>query len=890
MKPFGVFLVLLAILADVRADAPALAQARQRLLRGNYAEAQEQYTELAKDDKHKAAATVGLSKTLQSIGEYDRALAVVDAALKDLPKNADLLARRAEVLYLRGRWVEAEKAAGQAIAQEGEHFQARWVKAQILRDRGDIPKADEEFRWFVRTYTARSNMDKDITDPDALLLCGLAGCERARWHNLSRQFDTILNEVWTDAIKKDKDFWPAEYESARLLQEKDNKLGAFRSYNKALAINPRSAEVIAGLGQAALQQLELKEAPASAEQYAHKALKINPRLTAALRLLADLHLFAGDITEAKKELAKARAVNPREELTLARLATCLFLERKGEELALLIKEVESHNAKPAVFFHALAASLEERRFYDEAEKYYQLSFKLQPQLPFAQNSMGLMYMRRGKEDEAKKVLEEAFKADPFNIRVGNTLKVLDHLAKYTTLKTEHFLLRYDPANDQVLANFMAKYLEEIYTELAGKFQYRPKGPILIEVFNKHEMFSGRVLALPDLHTIGACTGDLVAMVSPRDKSKKISKPFNWVRVLRHELVHVFNLEQTKYRVPHWFTEGLAVLLEGTPPPPNWNLLLAEKFLANDLLNLDTILLGFIRPRSADQWHQAYMQSLLYVEYLTKNHGDKVIGELLAAYRDGLDTAAAVEKVCKVSKAQFEKGYCAFLEERVKNSGILAAGHGQTFKELKAAHAKDPGNLDVAAQLADRYFQSGDKDQAKKLAEDVLAKNKMHPLAGYVRAHLHLFDKETDKAVALLEAVADGKPPQAKVFKLLAKVHFAAKKFPEAAKALERGRKLEPHVSAWIEQLAQVYLQTGDRAKLIDLLKDLVPADADDLVARRKLAELLAKEGRHAEAERYARMALEIDVLDGAAQQILENALTAQNKDKELRQLRKLLEK
>ena len=86
--------------------------------------------------------------------------------------------------------------------------------------------------------------------------------------------------------------------------------------------------------------------------------------------------------------------------------------------------------------------------------------------------------------------------------------------------------------------------------------YLLPGPILIELFNNHPMFSGRVLALPDLHTIGACTGRMIALVSPHDKGNVLAKPFNWKRVLRHELVHIFNLEQTNFLVPHWFTEGL----------------------------------------------------------------------------------------------------------------------------------------------------------------------------------------------------------------------------------------------------------------------------------------------------------------------------------------------
>src|ERR1700722_9575553 len=84
--------------------AATLPEARQRLLAGNYEEARAAYEELAKDAKLKVPATIGLSKAYQSLGEYDLALVVVDDALKESPKDDNLLARRAEMLYLRGRW------------------------------------------------------------------------------------------------------------------------------------------------------------------------------------------------------------------------------------------------------------------------------------------------------------------------------------------------------------------------------------------------------------------------------------------------------------------------------------------------------------------------------------------------------------------------------------------------------------------------------------------------------------------------------------------------------------------------------------------------------------------------------------------------------------------
>ena len=54
-------------------------------------------------------------------------------------------------------------------------------------------------------------------------------------------------------------------------------------------------------------------------------------------------------------------------------------------------------------------------------------------------------------------------------------KVLEHLTKYKTLKTEHFELRYDPKTDGALARYMADYLEEIYEDLAKNSTTRRRG-------------------------------------------------------------------------------------------------------------------------------------------------------------------------------------------------------------------------------------------------------------------------------------------------------------------------------------------------------------------------------------------------------------------------------
>jgi tetratricopeptide (TPR) repeat protein len=330
-------------------------------------------------------------------------------------------------------------------------------------------------------------------------------------------------------------------------------------------------------------------------------------------------------------------------------------------------------------------------------------------------------------------------------------------------------------------------------------------------------------------------------------------------------------------VPHWYTEGLAVMNEGFPRPQQWNELLLERVPAGKLMNLDDINLGFIRPRSPLDWHMAYCQSQLYVQFMQEKFGPQTTGELLAAFADGLETGAAIAKVCKVDKAAFEKDYRAYLDKVVQSIHGKPPAKPMTLTEIQDAHDKDPNNADVSAQLAEQYFLRRRTAEARKLTEGVLAQNKSHPLATYVKARLLMASGDEDQARMLLESVVDSKLPETKVLQALGKLYYEAKDFPKAARMFELARKAEPLDRKWLVELARVYNQSGDRDNQINVLRQLVPTDADDLDDRRRLAQLLVEAEHYPEAERYAREALEIDVLDMAAQQALGDALLGQGK-------------
>src|SRR5262245_53332908 len=108
-------LLTLTILAQPKTDYPAL---KQRLQRGNYAEARAGYEELLKDKTPPVAAFVGLSQCRRAEGQYSDALDTLDTGLKAHPDDPTLLAQRADLFFFLGKWDDASKDAEAAIKKQ----------------------------------------------------------------------------------------------------------------------------------------------------------------------------------------------------------------------------------------------------------------------------------------------------------------------------------------------------------------------------------------------------------------------------------------------------------------------------------------------------------------------------------------------------------------------------------------------------------------------------------------------------------------------------------------------------------------------------------------------------------------------------------------------------
>jgi cytochrome c-type biogenesis protein CcmH/NrfG len=91
---------------------------------------------------------------------------------------------------------------------------------------------------------------------------------------------------------------------------------------------------------------------------------------------------------------------------------------------------------------------------------------------------------------------------------------------------------------------------------------------------------------------------------------------------------------------------------------------------------------------------------------------------------------------------------------------------------------------------------------------------------------------------------------------------------------------------WLEQLAKIYKETKDTAKLNVVLGELVAQDPDELDGRVRLAKSSLEIGEFTKAEAFARDALMIDVNNSDAKETLVEALRKQKKDAEAEKVEK----
>ncbi len=391
--------------------------------------------------------------------------------------------------------------------------------------------------------------------------------------NVPRRTKHVLNEMLQVAYGRlDRTYWPARIAAADLLREKynnDEEDGSVSDYKAALRINKNLPQAHVGLGEVALEGWDLEEV----ERRVELALAINPKFAPAIHLLAKKYIAERRYRQGIDTCERALATNPNDvtALSLSTAASaCQYDQAAVEQKA---SRVAAINPTCVLLHRILGAFSSGTRQYSMAEQEYLKAIEFDPTDANPRTELGMMYMQWGLEEKARDALEAAWALDPFNERTKFTLELLELLEKFDRVETAHFIVKYNAKRDPGIGEFIAAYMEDIYEPVTGDYDAPLTSKTIVEFFPTHREFGVRITGKPWIHTIGACTGRVIALASPGDSAHLPT--YDVARVLKHEFTHTVTLEATLNRIPHWFTEGLAVYQEDAPRNFMWCELLAN---------------------------------------------------------------------------------------------------------------------------------------------------------------------------------------------------------------------------------------------------------------------------------------------------------------------------
>jgi tetratricopeptide (TPR) repeat protein len=417
-------------------------------------------------------------------------------------------------------------------------------------------------------------------------------------------------------------------------------------------------------------------------------------------------------------------------------------------------------------------------------------------------------LRTGDEPGARTALESSFKTDPYDVVTLNLLRMLDTLDAFITVRDGDLIVRMSKDEAPVLQDYAIPLAHDALSTLSARYQFTPKGPILIEIFPKHDDFAVRNLGLPGMiGALGACFGRVVTLESPRARPPG---EFQWEATLWHELAHVITIQMSNQRIPRWLTEGISVY-EEKRARPEWGREMDVEFASmlnrGETLKLKDLNGAFQNPATISL---AYFEASLVVDHIVTAYGEEGLRKLVRAYAQGIDTDAALKAALGTDFETMQAGF----DESVERA----------FGSMRRALAVPDG------VPGDGDLLKAPLDALQKLASD---NPRSYPVqVAYGRALRKA--GRADEAMQAFERAA-------------------------ALVPVARG-KGSPH-----EEMASIALEKKDRARAIAELTALVANDFDNVEAARQLADLLKQDGAPAAKMQpvYQRIAA-IDPFDAAA--------------------------
>jgi cellulose synthase operon protein C len=654
---------------------------------------------------------------------------------------------------------------------------------------------------------------------------------------------------------------------------KYNNAEAVKSYQRVLELDPRWAPALIGAAHA----LE-NENPPQAATLVKRALEINPNSVDAYVFLANQAIDAEKRAEARELLNKALAINPSSLDARGTLAALAYVEDKPEEFEAEVAKVLAISPNHGEVYRTAGELVAHNYRFEDAVALTRKALALTPNDPRALADLGAQLLRTGDEPEARSALEASFKIDPYDVVTFNALSLLDSLDKFETIRDGDLIVKLSKEEAPVLREYTVALAHQALSTMAAKYEFTPKGPILIEMFPKHDDFAVRTLGLPGMiGALGACFGRVVTLDSPKARPPG---DFQWEATLWHELGHVITLQMSNQRVPRWLTEGISEY-EERRAHREWarqmDFTFASLLNRDETIKLKDLNAAFQDPKLIGI---AYYQASLVVDHLVATFGQSGLNKLVRAYATGVDTETALKDVLHTDFDTLQIGFDSYTERTfgALQRVLVVPKDVQLAKaspdELRKLSNENPRSYPVQLAYGHALRKAGSTDEAMQVFERAAA---LAPSATgddsprAQMAEIALEKKDRTRAIAELTALLNAD------FENVGAAHKLASLLKEAGvtdparlrPVYERIVALDPFDGEARAALGRMAIQRNDvefaarEFRTVIALKPIDPA-----VAHTDLAESYLKAGKRDEAKRQTLAALEIAPTYERAQDLL----------------------
>jgi tetratricopeptide (TPR) repeat protein len=785
-------------------------------------------------------------------GHYDRIAGLLEKLDAQDPTVAALIAR-ADIA--RGRYQPAE-AALRPIAQRAPTSDAALELGLLLQTLG---RSDANA--VLDRVATVANTARDASDfaRGARALRALGRFEEAKAAFIDAEqaaprdpaIETAFGELFLDAF---------------------NRAEALKSFQAALRVDSKYVPALLGSARALSD-----EDPPQAQAIAKMALEINPSSVPLHLFLAEEATDAGKREDARKLLQSALEVNPSSLEAHSLMAGLAYIEDKTPEFESEIGKALAVNPNYGEGYRVAAELASHNYRYEDAATLARKAIALSPNNARILSDMGIHLLRTGDEGEARSVLERSFQLNGYNQVTYNLLQMMDTLDKFVTVRDGDLILRIDKDEAPVLQDPALALAHEALNNYIKRYNFTPKGPILIEIFPKHDHFAVRTAGLPGMvGALGACFGRVVTMDSPHARPGE----FQWEATLWHELAHVITLQMSNNRVPRWLTEGISVWEEKVHRP-EWSRGMDMSFAGmlnrKETLKLRDLNAAFTDGRTISL---AYYEGGLLVEHIVGKYGEDGLHKLLYAYAKGLDFDDALKEALNVNIDQLQTDFDQTLDKMFGKLRVaLQMEPGIDFRKMPADDVKKYAAQhegSYAAQLTlGEVLQKEGNDEGALLAFEKAAV--LAPMAtgddspNAQIAELALKKKDNARAIKALQELETWDFDNPEVARKLARLmKESGVQDPAALRPIyQRIVQIDPFDPEANAALGRSAMQMNQPAEAIRAFKAVVALKpVDPAMAYTDLAESYFKSGNRAEARKQTLAALEIAPSYERAQDLL----------------------